>query len=83
MKITDEQKHELLSSMPNEIPQQSRYKIIEFIEKITDLFEEDELTIEHLSQFGIACTITSQVLQSFASKLINDIEKNLKSETMH
>jgi hypothetical protein len=87
MKFSDEQKQQLLSSMPEEIPQESKHKIIEFIEKITDLFAEDEFTLERLSQFGIACTIVTQVCQTFASDLISevkDVGKNiLKSETMH
>lgn len=87
MKISDELKHELLSLMPKEIPQASKHKILEFIEKITELFYQDEFNFEHLFQFGVACTIISRVYQSYASDLISelkDIEKNInKSETMH
>jgi hypothetical protein len=83
MKFPDKQKHELLSLMPKEIPQASKHKILEFIEKITELFDQDEFTLEHLSQFGIACTIISQVYQSYVSDLVSELNENLKSETMH
>lgn len=87
MKISDVQKNHFLSSMPKEIPLESRHKIIEFIEKITDLFEEDEFTPIRLSEFGIACTITSQVLKDYADDLISKVKtiekNNLKSKTIH
>ena len=75
MKLPDKQKHELIRLIPGEIPQASKLKIIEFIEKITDLFEEEyELSLELIYLFGIACAITSQIYQGIVSESMSDLK---------